>query len=191
MVKLSPPAPSWRPTGAVLSAFLLVSNTSTSEHSSPGFCAFALQTCCFASFWFKCCQINSHRSHLTFESVFCWSCCCLLAAALCCLLTNLHLAGIPPLLNLALLFLLDSAVSCVEFGCCCCPTPLLVLFDLAVGFARSNCGFLVDSDPCSCWIGFLVCWTLIGPSFGQVLRLLWFLVCWSCSLVLLWWRSTQ
>jgi len=97
----------------------------------------------------------------------------------------------PLLLNLALLFLLDSAVDCVEFGCCCCPTPLLVLCDLAVGFARSNCGFLVDSDPCSCWIGFLVCWTLIGPLFGRVLLLLWFLVCWSCSFVFLCWRSTQ
>jgi len=115
------------------------------------------------------CQINSHRSHLTFESVFCWSCCCLLAATLCCLLTNLHLAGIPPLLNLALLFLLDSAVDCVEFACCCCPTPLLVWFDLAVSVAGSKCGFLVDSDPCSCWIGFLLCWTFVGPLFGWLL----------------------
>ena len=41
---------------------------------------------------------------------------------------------------------------------------LLVLLD-------PNCGFLVDSDPCSCWIGFLVCWTWIGPLFCQVLLL--------------------
>jgi len=97
----------------------------------------------------------------------------------------------PLLLNLALLFLLGSAVGFVEFGCHCCPTLLLVLLDLAIGFAGSKCGFLLDSDPCSCWIGFLVCWTLISPLFGQVLLLLWFLVCWSCSFVFLWWRSTQ
>jgi len=36
-MKLCPPAPSWRPTGAVSSAFSPVSNTSTPEHNSPGF----------------------------------------------------------------------------------------------------------------------------------------------------------
>jgi len=56
-------------------------------------------------------------------------------------------------------------------SCHCCPTLQLVLFDLAIGFAGFNCGFLVDSDPCSCWIGFLVCWTLIGRLFHQVLLL--------------------
>jgi len=49
------------------------------------------------------------------------------------------------------------------------PTQLLVLLDLAIGFARSNCGLLLDSGRCSCWIGFLVCWTFVGPLFDWVM----------------------
>jgi len=75
-----------------------------------------------------------------------------------------------PFLNLAPALLLDSTVSCVGFGCHSCPVQLLVLFDLAIGLAGSKCGFLLDSGPCSCWIGSLVCWTFVGPLFG------WFLV---------------
>jgi len=65
--------------------------------------------------------------------------------------------------------LLDLDIACVGFGCCCCQIQLLVLFDLAVGLAGFNCGFLLGSDACSCWIGSLVCWTFVGLLFGWVL----------------------
>jgi len=49
MVKLSPPAPSWRPTGAVLGVYLVVSNTSTPVSSPtlfvPLLCRLAVLHC--------------------------------------------------------------------------------------------------------------------------------------------------
>jgi len=46
MVKLSSPAPSWRPTGAVSCAFHLVSLNSNSRSQSTVFLNFSVQTCC-------------------------------------------------------------------------------------------------------------------------------------------------
>jgi len=71
-VKLSPPAPSWRPTGAVSSTFPPCSHSPAPEHSSPGFCAFALQTQCLHCFGSKVVthhdQINMTNSHYGIES---------------------------------------------------------------------------------------------------------------------------
>jgi len=52
-VKLSPPAPSWRPTGEVSSAFCPCSHTPTPENVVHPFCAFASQACCLRRFGSK------------------------------------------------------------------------------------------------------------------------------------------